>query len=263
MPDCSRWSLSSLEASCPPRSSLLVLIVCSIAAPFFMLAAKKAKMSAAITERLATPVSAAKKVLRKEMRARLKPLGDDELTQQSVAIADRVARLPWFAASKTIGIFLSMPMGELRTEYLLKYAYSRGMRVACPRVMGDGHMEMFEVSSYEETKTLPLSNWKIPEPSPETHKLVEATELDFLVVPAVALDLCRRRCGHGMGFYDRYIQRAKARSADRPPLRAVGVGLKEQREAEVPVDDHDVILDGVVFPDDEAIAPEDQELTQE
>lgn len=33
--------------------------------------------------------------------------------------------------------------------------------------------------------------------------MIDPTDLDLLLVPAVALDLARRRCGQGMGFYDR------------------------------------------------------------
>merc|ERR1712048_494122 len=85
---------------------------------------------------------------------------------------------------------------------------------------------------------------------------LDPTELDLLLVPAVALDLGRRRCGHGMGFYDRYIARARVRQSDRVAFRTIGLGLSEQREEEVPMEEHDELLDAVLFPDAEAVVPE-------
>eukprot|EP00913_Durusdinium_trenchii_P022563 g21194.t1 len=165
-----------------------------------------------------------------------------------------------------------MPKGELRTTPILAAALSAGKRVYCPRVMkateSEAWMEFFEVRSLEEASTLPLSKWKIPEPpdrgthrgrtgrSAETFPRIEATDLDLLLVPAVALDLGRRRCGQGMGFYDRYIQRARRdRPPERLPLRTIGIGLLEQRQEEVPCEEHDELLDGVIFPDGSAFAP--------
>ena len=148
-----------------------------------------------------------------------------------------------------------MPTGELRTGPILQQAYGSGKRVFCPRVMGDGWMEFFEVKSLEEAAALPLSKWKIPEP-PEHFPKVEPRELDLLLVPAVALDLSRRRCGQGMGFYDRYVQRAKQRPAGSRPLRTIGLGLLQQRQKEVPCEPHDELLDAVVFPDCDVLPEE-------
>jgi len=55
---------------------------------------------------------------------------------------------------------MSILKGELRTEPILRHAFAQGKRVFCPRVMGDGWMEMFEVASIEEALQLPLSKWR-------------------------------------------------------------------------------------------------------
>ena len=43
-----------------------------------------------------------------------------------------------------------------------------------------------------------------------------------------------------------YIERAKRRET---PLRTLGLGLREQRVEAVPTEEHDELLDGVIFPD--------------
>ena len=64
-----------------------------------------------------------------------------------------------------------------------------------------------------------------------------------------------RRLGHGMGFYDFFIRRYRAKTkevAGEEPL-LVALALKEQvlenGEAEVPLGDHDALLDGLVVGD--------------
>lgn len=130
----------------------------------------------------------------------------------------------------------------------------------CPRVMDadNGWMEFFEVPSADEALQMPKSKWRIPEP-PLDFPRIEPEELDLLLVPCIALDLCRRRCGHGKGFYDRYISRARARAAGAAPCRTVGLGLAEQCLDEVPMDRHDELLDAVIFPDAQAVAEEESE----
>jgi len=55
-----------------------------------------------------------------------------------------------------------------------------------------------------------------------------------------------------MGFYDRYIERMRARPDSANPCYTIGIGLNEQREEEIPSEDHDQLLDAVIFPDAEA-----------
>eukprot|EP00435_Cladocopium_sp_Y103_P041777 s407_g11.t1 len=216
-------------------------------------------MAAAPSAASAASVSAAKTALRKRVRSALKALDDVELNCQSQAVCERLLRSKIFTASSSIGIFLAMPRGELRTTPILREAFLQGKRVYCPRVLkateDEALMEFYEVKNMEEVSSLPLSKWKIPEP-PETFPRIEPYDLDLLLVPAVALDLARRRCGQGMGFYDRYIQRARQGTAEKGRLRTIGVALAEQRCEEVPSEAHDELLDAVIFPDCEAFAEE-------
>mmetsp|Transcript_43992 Transcript_43992/g.116345 ORF Transcript_43992/g.116345 Transcript_43992/m.116345 type:complete len:210 (-) Transcript_43992:16-645(-) len=208
----------------------------------------------ATTARIASAAgtSEAKHVLRRTMRAQLKNLGDTELDRQSRLVFERIVRANWYMASRSIAIFMSMPNGELRTELILRHAFSEGKRVYCPRVMGDGWMEFFEVQSADEALQLPLSAWKIPEPPVDSVR-ADPKELDVIFVPAVAVDLARRRCGHGKGFYDRYLVRAREREG---PFHAIGIVLQEQVVEEVVTGEHDELLDGVIAPEVESFEAE-------
>mmetsp|Transcript_90888 Transcript_90888/g.256744 ORF Transcript_90888/g.256744 Transcript_90888/m.256744 type:complete len:228 (+) Transcript_90888:227-910(+) len=215
--------------------------------------AQLASPLAARSGAMAVPLVEAKAALRKSVRARLRALDVTDVEAQSEAVCQRLSRNPWYMASRSIGLFLSMPRGELQTEPILRDAFASGKRIFCPRVMGDGWMEMFEVSGLDEALKLPRSKWGIPEP-PADNNQADPTKLDMILVPAVALDVARRRCGHGMGFYDRYIARARAGGR----CHTIGLGLLEQREASVPTEEHDEPLDGVLFPDLEVLQEEEE-----
>lgn len=52
------------------------------------------------------------------------------------------------------------------------------------------------------------------------------------------------RCGHGMGYYDKFLQRLFACTRDKVTL--IGLAFKEQIVDNLPLDEHDVLLDQVV-----------------
>ena len=70
---------------------------------------------------------------------------------------------------------------------------------------------------------------------------VDASCLELIIVPAVALDGKRNRLGRGKGFYDRLLS-----TTDCP---TIGVACDFQLVDEVPVEPHDRPLDCVVTSD--------------
>ena len=82
-------------------------------------------------------LSTDKVTLRKEIRRRVRELSPDELKTQSTALAARVAMTPEFSIAPSVGIFLSMPKGELDTVSLLEAAFAKGKAVYVPRVSAD------------------------------------------------------------------------------------------------------------------------------
>lgn len=183
----------------------------------------------------------------KKMYACIRSLDASEIEKQSMAVLTQIIQMRCYAASHCISVYISKPTGELQTMPLINHALANGKRIFCPRVMSDGCMEMLEVSSEQEISTLPLSKWGIPEPFFDK-PIIEPHNIDLLVVPVVALDLERRRCGHGLGFYDRYIRRARLASSGRN-VHVMGVALLQQLVERVPIEMHDELLDSVVIPD--------------
>lgn len=84
--------------------------------------------------------------------------------------------------------------------------------------------------------------------------------LDLILMPGVAFTQNGGRCGHGMGYYDKFLQEHfnKNPHRQRDPSQSIeqkltqketvllGLALNEQIVDEVPLDATDVLLDGVV-----------------
>jgi len=75
--------------------------------------------------------------------------------------------------------------------------------------------------------------------------------VDLIIVPGSVFDEKCHRCGHGKGYYDRFLKRLKkVRAAHGLDLVCMGVCLRPQLIGlPVPCDEYDVQLDAVATPD--------------
>src|SRR5204863_8679815 len=105
----------------------------------------------------------------------------------------------------------------------------------------DGELELFHLESMDE---LAAGMYKILEPREELRavpeKRVEIEELDLVKVPGVAFDRGGGRTGHGKGYYDKLLERA------RPDTPLVALAFECQLFPEIPTGAHDIYMDKVV-----------------
>ncbi len=142
---------------------------------------------------------------------------------RSEAICRRVAELPEWQRAKTVLLFISMRT-EVQTQELVALARAAGKRVAAPRMN-----ETFDDLALVEWRTqdeLEESGMMFLQP-PSGAPPVDASEVDFVLVPALAADARGHRIGYGKGFYDRLLPRLTG-------ARRVGVVFEFEQVAEVP-----------------------------
>ncbi|KAJ2764886.1 hypothetical protein IWQ56_000368 [Coemansia nantahalensis] len=192
---------------------------------------------------------AAKKQLRQQMRQRLRALDAATVAAESARVCAQVAALPAFRGAQHVSVYLSMDRGELQTGELVRAARQAGKSVYVPRCDGPA-MEMVPLGD-GPIDALPRNSWGIPEPA-RTAAPVDPQLLDFIVVPGVAFDARGARCGHGRGYYDRYL-------ASAPRAFACAVCLAGQVVDAVPVDPHDRTPDAIIAPAGQLYPPRDQE----
>ena len=67
-----------------------------------------------------------KQVLRKQLRSAMKNLTVQDIEIQSKSVWEKVFKLPIYQNAKTVGLFLSMPMGEINTDLVLQHCVQNG-----------------------------------------------------------------------------------------------------------------------------------------
>ncbi len=167
--------------------------------------------------------------IRLRMRARKSLLDDDERQKAARSVFDRLEQLAAFLMSDRILMYNSLP-DELSTrEFLNKWSGKK--RFFLPRVNGID----LEILPYDRTR-LRSGAFRIEEP--EGDELADASEMEMVVVPAVAYDRKCNRVGRGKGYYDRLLSRTRALK--------VGVAYDFQLIDEMEADPFDVPVDIVI-----------------
>ena len=172
----------------------------------------------------------AKKILRREIRARKAEMAGDQKASAAAVIASRIEALPEFAAAHTVLAYCSMP-DEAGTEVLIARMYGQ-KRIVLPVVRGD----ILELRLYEPSK-LNTGYKGIPEPSDEAD-VISPDDIDLAIIPGMAFDYEGHRLGRGGGFYDRLIPLLHC------PL--VGICFSCQLVPDVPVEPFDRSLDIII-----------------
>lgn len=160
----------------------------------------------------------------------------DEISR---AICARFAALPEYKAARTVMLFVHF-RDEVRTQAFLAEAVAGGRRVVVPYCTR-GELELFHL---ESTGELEQGTWGILEPRADLRirpdKRIDIPEVDLVMVPGVAFDRRGGRVGHGKGYYDRLLRRA------RPDTPLVAAAFECQVFPDVPMLQHDVWMDKVL-----------------
>ncbi|KAL2815832.1 hypothetical protein BDW59DRAFT_153659 [Aspergillus cavernicola] len=234
-------------------------------------------------------IQTAKKDLRKRMRDVLQRVPADSIVNQARTVVNRLIALPEYQRAKRIGIYLSMPTGELSTTAIVQDALTNQKAVFVPYIHSiettttqqkTSVMDMLVLESMEEFMSLERDRWGIPSLT-EAQALgkkncfggtgfsvtgvkgirPESSGLDLIVMPGMAFDPGFRRLGHGKGYYDSFLTRylrweAENETATRNMPLTVALSLKEQTLSppeEVPVTNHDWPVDILIVGDDRCL----------
>ena len=121
----------------------------------------------------------------------------DQSSKTQSGFAHQLIKLVSDLGVRRIGCYLSFG-SEPSTREFISAIQEAGIVLACPRVEEDGSMVFAELGqSTEQTKL----GFEQP-----VGKKVASSELELLVIPALAIDESGQRLGRGAGYFDRYLQ---------------------------------------------------------
>jgi 5-formyltetrahydrofolate cyclo-ligase len=179
--------------------------------------------------------------LRKLMLQKRKALPAEEVQMRSQRIADQFFKKFPLQAGQTVHVFLPIVknnevntwpiIDRLRLEHF-------DVRVAVP--VTDVEQNVLTHHHLTNEAVLIENNWGIPEPK-DAH-IIQANEVDIVLIPLLAFDKAGHRVGYGKGFYDRFL-------ADcRPDVLKIGLSLEPPVESIADPNPFDVPLNYAVTP---------------
>jgi len=226
-----------------------------------------------------TALKVAKKELRSLLKKRLSEIPKESISSQSTAVLKSIQKFKPYQESKRIGIYLSMPSGEIQTDEIVRHALSNGKQVFVPYLhkaqepsldTPKSVMDMVDIRSISDYDSLKRDSWGIPTIGAGTvtdreHILTKGVEaFDMILMPGVAFEIDQesgfiKRLGHGKGFYDYFLHRyrdihgSQVEPSKSPGSDALlyGLALQEQylslkTKPQIPVGQHDSLLHGLL-----------------
>jgi len=180
--------------------------------------------------------------LRKRMAAARDALDPKERARLSSALMEAAMALPQFQSARSV--LATMVIGtEWNTGPLIRAARRDGKAIVLPRVTrlaaegGNRGPSRLVLHRLDDPKDLVAGVWNIPEPDPRRCPVVRLDEVDFALVPALAVDRHRYRLGYGAGYFDGLLKGRGAKPFCVTALpQAFVVDELPHHERDVPVD---------------------------
>lgn len=151
------------------------------------------------------------------------------------AVAEHAAEFLGRDRPARVSVFVSVK-GEIGTGPLMIRLADMGLKLCLPVIVRKAEPLVFR--DWRPGEPLADRPFGLKEP-PESAGEVEP---DFLFVPLAAFDPAGRRIGYGGGFYDRTLEKLRAKGR----ARAIGLAFAAQEVDRVPVAGHDQPIEGVL-----------------
>lgn len=124
---------------------------------------------------------------------------------------------------------------EIGMGPVLEAVLSQGKTLLLPRCEAEGIMTARKIADLSQ---LTPGAYGILEPKSET-EVFPQEEIDLILVPGLAFDAKGHRLGRGKGYYDRFLVSRRGKT----------MGICRCLVPQVPVEDHDKIMDAVITED--------------
>jgi len=130
-----------------------------------------------------------------------------------------------------IGIYVSLK-DEVETHHLIEQLFQKNKCIYVPRCH-EKTLTFHRINGFHDLKP---SRYGLLEPDNEP---VDLNQIEILFVPLVGFDSLNHRIGYGKGYYDSVLKKIKGPK--------IGLGFVEQRVHRLPVEEHDVALDWIIY----------------
>ncbi len=200
-----------------------------------------------IEKEIEESVSDQKAALRRRLKQLRAELAPEERRKAGESCARQLWQLPELSGCSILLSYISHG-AELPTDGIISEALRRGMRVAVPRVTGQGTMDFYEIRSLSGCRP---GAFGILEPPHDPGRLVlpgkprkqepSGEETAVALLPGLAFTADGMRLGYGGGYYDRYFMQY-------PDVYRIGLTYRFALLDRLVCEPHDVRADKVLAP---------------
>jgi 5-formyltetrahydrofolate cyclo-ligase len=179
-----------------------------------------------------------KKELRQKYKAIRKQLSENELEEMSLAIANKLLKLPIWEKNY-FHIFLPITEHqEVNTEFILHLLSGKDKEI----IISKSDFETRKMTHFLLTDNTKIkkNEYNIPEPVDGIE--VPSHKIEVVFVPLLAFDKKGHRVGYGKGFYDKFLSECK------PETIKIGLSFFDSEELITDVFEGDIQLDFCVTP---------------
>lgn len=181
-----------------------------------------------------------KKELRQKYKALRKQLSENELEEMSLAVANKLLKLPIWEKSY-FHIFLPITEHqEVNTEFILHLLSGKDKEI----IISKSDFETRKMTHFLLTDNTKIkkNEYNIPEPVDGIE--VPSHKIEVVFVPLLAFDKKGHRVGYGKGFYDKFLSECK------PDVIRIGLSFFDPEELITDVFEGDIQLDYCVTPNE-------------
>ena len=189
-----------------------------------------------------------KKRQRAEAYSRRRSLTEEERAVKSAAICHFLKEIPALRQAETVFSYAASPV-EANLDEINQVLAAQGKRVCFPLCYSDGIMQAV-LPAPNDPQAWRRGAFGIREPIPERSTVVDPEEIDVVLVPCVVFDDRGGRCGHGKGYYDRFLEGIS------PNVLKILIAFDAQKTDGVAMEETDVRMDMVVTEQGITVIPE-------
>ena len=180
--------------------------------------------------------------LRKVLRQQRNALDPARQKQAAIDLKEQLETLPVVKQSKSIALYLAID-GEIDPGCAMDWCIDQGKRCYVPIIMQNekNSLRFAEITAQSKYEN---NYFGIAEPVVPDDELINARELDLVLLPLVGFDRYGNRIGMGGGFYDTTFEFKKSSPGTPPQL--VGLAHEIQRVEKIQAENWDIPISAVV-----------------
>ncbi|MGM0507817.1 MAG: 5-formyltetrahydrofolate cyclo-ligase [Fusobacteriota bacterium] len=179
-----------------------------------------------------------KENLRSILKQKRENLSEKYIKQKSEKIYRKIINYKGYAKSQVIMSYCDIK-NEVKTDRINNKILQDGKRLVLPYI--DRKKDIIIPIEIKDINNLNIGKYNILEPKHNKENVIDPSELDLVLVPAVGYDKYGNRIGFGGGYYDKFLCGVDAKK--------VGLAYDFQVVEKIKSEEHDIKIDKVIYTD--------------